>query len=96
MGVLEAAGIRVPEDMSVVGYDNSVISDLEMISLTSVEQPIREFGRASMRLLLERIDGIRETPHSLEFEPRLIVRRTTARRAARSSVGRSQRFDERD
>lgn len=83
MGVLEAAGIRVPEDVSVVGYDNSVISDLEMISLTSVEQPIEEFGRASMRLLLERIDGTRERPSSLQFEPRLIVRRSTARRAAR-------------
>jgi DNA-binding LacI/PurR family transcriptional regulator len=83
MGVLEAAGIRVPEDVSVVGYDNSVISDLEMISLTSVEQPIEEFGRASMRLLLEHIEGTRERPSSLQFEPRLIVRRTTARRAAR-------------
>ncbi len=83
MGVLEAAGVRVPEDISVVGYDNSVISDLEMISLTSVEQPLHEFGRAAMRLLLERIDGVRQTPSSMEFEPRLIVRRTTARRAAR-------------
>ena len=83
MGVLEAAGVRVPEDVSVVGYDNSVMSDLEMISLTSVEQPIREFGQASMRLLLERIEGVRDTSVSLELEPRLIVRRTTARKAAR-------------
>jgi DNA-binding LacI/PurR family transcriptional regulator len=83
MGVLEASGVRVPEDVSVLGYDNSVISDLQMVSLTSIEQPIRDFGRASIRLLLERIDGQRDTRVSLEFEPRLIVRRTTARRATR-------------
>ena len=81
MGVLEASGVRVPEDVSVLGYDNSVISDLQMISLTSIEQPLRDFGRASIRLLLECIDGERDTRVSLEFEPRLIVRRTTARRA---------------
>ena len=71
MGVLEASGVRVPEDMSVLGYDNSVISDLQMISLTSIEQPIRDFGRASIRLLLERIDGQRDTRVSLEFSESL-------------------------
>jgi DNA-binding LacI/PurR family transcriptional regulator len=83
MGVLEASGVRVPEDVSILGYDNSVISDLQMISLTSIEQPIRDFGRASIRLLLERIEGQRDNRVSLEFEPRLIVRRTTARRVTR-------------
>lgn len=83
MGVLESAGMRVPEDISVVGYDNSLVSQLDLVALTTVEQSIADFAKATIRLLIERIQGQRDERVSLEFEPRLIVRRSTARVGSR-------------
>ena len=78
MGALAAAGMRVPDDMSVVGYDNLALADLAMISLTSVEQPLAEFGRAATDLLIERLDGGRTRRIHRSFEPTLVVRGSTA------------------
>jgi LacI family transcriptional regulator len=81
MGVLEAiaeAGLRVPHDISVVGYDNTVLAALGTASLTSVDQGGRQMGREAARLLLERIAD-RQRPSSLiSLSPTLIVRRSTA------------------
>lgn len=77
MGAFQAAGLDVPGDVSLVGYDNLALSELSMISLTSVAQPLAEFGRAATDLLLERIDGGRVEPVHRRFEPTLIVRRST-------------------
>jgi len=76
MGVLQGAGLRVPEDISVVGYDNSLVSQLDLVALTSVDQPVVDFGRAAARLVVERIEG-RSQRVQLEFEPSLQVRSTT-------------------
>ena len=56
IGALQAAGVRVPEDVSVVGYDDSQIAQLEVVQLTSVHQPIDEFGEAAIATLLQRIE----------------------------------------
>ena len=77
MGVLEAAGLRVPQDISVVGYDNSLVSQLDLVALTSVEQPVPDFATAAVRILVERVEGRLERV-SLEFEPSLQIRATTA------------------
>jgi LacI family transcriptional regulator len=72
---LAASGMRVPDDVSVVGYDDIVFSAAAVIPLTSVRQPSRRMGSEAARLLLEQIadpDGFR--PRSIVFEPELIVR----------------------
>jgi DNA-binding LacI/PurR family transcriptional regulator len=54
MGVFRAAGIRVPEDLSVVGYDDSQIARLDLVRLTSVRQAIDQFGTAAVAALVAR------------------------------------------
>jgi LacI family transcriptional regulator len=80
IGVLNAvdeAGLRVPEDVSLAGYDNTTIAALGPISLTSVDQDGRLLGVNAARLLLERIQGQRQRSVLLSLTPSLVPRRST-------------------
>jgi LacI family transcriptional regulator len=81
IGVLNAtdeAGLRIPEDISVAGYDNTAIAALGPVSLTSVDQDGHLIGANAARLLLERIDGLRQRSVLLSLSPTLVTRRSTA------------------
>ncbi|MEV5343062.1 LacI family DNA-binding transcriptional regulator [Streptomyces sp. NPDC052676] len=85
LGAVRAArrrGLRVPEDVSVVGYDDSAFMTCTEPPLTTVRQPIEAMGRAAVELLNAQIQGA-EVPHSeLLFEPELVVRGSTAQARA--------------
>jgi LacI family transcriptional regulator len=82
MGALEAiteAGLSVPDDISVAGYDNTTFAAFGPVSLTSVDQAGHEIGRNAARLLLERIADRHRPSVQVRLSPTLVPRRTTAR-----------------
>jgi DNA-binding LacI/PurR family transcriptional regulator len=83
-GVLEVAaemGRQIPEDLSVVGYDDNQTAALPGIQLTTVRQPAYEMGQMAAEILLEKLrwGTSREwTPRHITLRSDLVVRRTTA------------------
>ncbi len=79
-GALEALdrrGLTVPDDISVVGYDNLAMSRFGRINLTTVAQPSRELGQRAMELVMERIAGARTEARHVVVTPELVVGRTS-------------------
>jgi DNA-binding LacI/PurR family transcriptional regulator len=77
LDAFESAGRRVPDDVSIVGYDNTFLARLHHVSLTSVDQHTSKIGRIAMELLLERLDGARARPVTRLVTPSLKVRGTS-------------------
>ncbi len=81
LGAIRAArrsGLRVPDDISVVGYDDSLFMSCTEPPLTTVRQPIEPMGRAAIDLLVGQIEGRHVQHDELLFEPELVVRGSTA------------------
>ncbi len=81
LAVLSAASDRdctVPDELSVVGYDDIAYAKLASPSLTTVRQPAYDMGAAAARLLLERLRDERRNARRLVVRPQLVVRRSTA------------------
>ncbi|QGG41358.1 LacI family DNA-binding transcriptional regulator [Aeromicrobium yanjiei] len=82
MGALREVGLSVPDDVSIVGYDNSLIAQAAYLDMTTVDDRSLDVGRETARVLLDRIGGATTEASTLLLTPSLIVRSTT-RPAAR-------------
>ena len=79
------AGLRVPEDISVVGFDDIRIAVHNNPSLTTVRQPLQEMGEIAARTLLNRIEGHEDFVPEIAIEPEFVVRNSTAGAPAQTS-----------
>jgi GntR family transcriptional regulator of arabinose operon len=75
----EARGMKIPDDLSVISFDNSSLAELPGISLTSVDHPGQYMGELAVQVLLERVlnPGIACRTTSL-IAPRLVERNSVA------------------
>ena len=78
MRAFQEAGLRVPEDVSVVGFDDVVSATFCIPSLTTVRQPLKKMGRIAAETLLARIEDGAEVKTEIAVEPELVVRKSTA------------------
>ena len=89
IGVLHAArqhGLRVPDDVSVIGFDDIRFAQYSDPPLTTVRQPMRELGEATVRLLLNILRGNVKDAVSVTLPHALIIRGSTAPPRARASL----------
>ncbi|PRX96740.1 LacI family DNA-binding transcriptional regulator [Allonocardiopsis opalescens] len=74
--VLLERGRRVPEDVALIGFDDSSAATASRVTLTTVRQPVEEMTAEMTRLLLDHIENPGLAPTSVIFEPTLVVRRS--------------------
>ncbi|HTX77932.1 MAG TPA: LacI family DNA-binding transcriptional regulator [Terracidiphilus sp.] len=77
---LKDAGCAVPEDVSVVGFDDILSAAYSTPSLTTVRQPLMEMGKRGAQVLLDRIaNREKQYPSEITMEPELVIRESTAK-----------------
>jgi LacI family transcriptional regulator len=90
-GVIEAArvrGLRVPEDLSVVGFDDTQLARFCAPPLTTVRQPLQEMGGVALRTALRLVAGEKLDSHHVELATQLVRRHSTAAPPAAVPLGR--------
>ena len=70
-------GLRVPEDISVVGFDDIQSAAFHNPSLTTIRQPLQQMGASAARILLQRIRGQATFPDAVPIRPELVIREST-------------------
>lgn len=81
MGAIRAMheqGLRIPQDISVMGFDDIPGAAFHVPGLTTVRQPLNRMGEVAAQSLLERIENKKEYPPEIAIEPELVVRDSTA------------------
>ena len=79
------AGIDIPGDLSLIGYDDSHLSDNPRIDLTTVHQDAAALAQHAVRLAVDMLEGRGDDELDVVLEPTLVVRGTTAAPRYRST-----------
>jgi DNA-binding LacI/PurR family transcriptional regulator len=87
LDVFTRAGLQVPEDLSLIGYDDSRLSDNPRIDLTTVHQDSAGIARHSVQLAVEMLEKGRTGSADVVLEPKLVIRGTTG--APRAGMARN-------
>jgi LacI family transcriptional regulator len=75
-------GISIPNDVSLIGFDDFNLATFTDPQITVVSQPVAEIGRAAAHLLFDRLSGRSDLPQKIRFETKLMVRGSVSRRTA--------------
>jgi DNA-binding LacI/PurR family transcriptional regulator len=78
IAAIEEAGLSVPADVSVVGYDGISLGALRNVNLTTIAQPLDELGRQAAKALVQRIKNPGSKAQHIQVSSKLVVRGTTA------------------
>jgi LacI family transcriptional regulator, galactose operon repressor len=83
MGVLQAlmlqgVGIRVPDEIALIGYDDIDFASAAVVPLSSIRQPAQLIGRTAVEIMLEQSENPEVAPRHVVFQPELVVRESTA------------------
>jgi LacI family transcriptional regulator, galactose operon repressor len=78
MQTARARGVRIPEDLSIVGFDDLQEAEIVTPALTTIRQPLAEMGRIAVSLLMRLLDNQRLEALHVELGTRLVVRDSTA------------------
>jgi LacI family transcriptional regulator len=92
VGALQAAaarGLRVPADLSVAGFDDTIEAAITVPALTTVRQPLAELGRTAVSLLLRQMENRRLEPLRIELATRLVIRDSTGRPGSEARLRRA-------
>jgi DNA-binding LacI/PurR family transcriptional regulator len=84
---IQDSGLRVPEDISVIGFDDIQIAVHANPSLTTVRQPLQKMGEIAARTLIDQIEGREKYLPEILIEPELVVRKSTAAALSRTHSG---------
>jgi GntR family transcriptional regulator of arabinose operon len=77
--MLRGLELSVPEDVSIVGYDDSFLAEATEVKLTSVSHPKMEMGIEAAKWIVSAVEGNSSSnPQSIIYEPELIIRNSTA------------------
>jgi DNA-binding LacI/PurR family transcriptional regulator len=78
VATLAQAGVSIPGDVSVTGYDDSRVARLPFMNLTTLHQDPHEVGEAAMSVALKRINGELAEPVEILTSAKLVIRSSTA------------------
>ncbi|WP_334077692.1 GntR family transcriptional regulator [Paenibacillus sanfengchensis] len=78
LDLLRKQGLRVPDEISIVGFDDSPLAEASEVKLTSVTHPKMELGMAAAKWIVAAVEGMDLLPQSIVYEPRLVIRGSTA------------------
>ncbi len=73
-------GIRIPDELSIIGFDNTIMCKIVEPQLSSVNIPINEMGKQAMELLAQQINKKNKMKQRISLLPELIIRQSTAKR----------------
>jgi len=74
---IRESGLRVPEDISVIGFDDIREAAYHVPSITTVRQPLRKMGSIAAQTIIDRIEGAETYPAQIAIEPELVIREST-------------------
>jgi LacI family transcriptional regulator len=76
LAVARERGVRVPEDVAIVGFDDLLIAQLSRPALTTIRQPLKEMAEAAYKMAVVQRDEILRKPQNIKFNPELVIRQS--------------------
>ncbi|RPI04394.1 MAG: LacI family transcriptional regulator [Ignavibacteriae bacterium] len=76
LSVARDRGVRIPEDVAIVGFDDLLIAQLSTPALTTIRQPLKEMAQAAYTMVMLQRDEILNNPQKMLFQPELVIRKS--------------------